>query len=71
MDEFAKQQLTEHLVDLRSCLVVSLSAVMVGFACSYGFIKEIGIWFFKPLFEILPDKSTLIFVSYQEGFFFI
>jgi len=70
MEEFEKQALTEHLRDLRSCLIISLIAVGVGFAISYSFSQEIGAWLFKPLFEVLPDKSSLIFTSYQEGFFF-
>lgn len=64
------QALTEHLRELRSCLIASLVAVIIGFAVSYAFIKPIGTWFFKPLIAVLPDKSSLIFTSYQEGFFF-
>jgi sec-independent protein translocase protein TatC len=71
MDDFKKQMLTEHLTDLRSCLIYSFIAVGIGFALSYSFIKDIGDWFFKPLFKVLPDQSNLIFTSYQEAFFFI
>ena len=70
MEDFKKQMLTEHLADLRSCLIHSLIAAGIGFAASYVFIKDIGNWFFKPLFEVLPKHSSLIFVSYQEAFFF-
>ncbi len=65
-----KQALTEHLRELRSCLIVSLVAVFVGFCLSYSIIQPIGTWFFKPLVEVLPAGTTLIFTSYQEGFFF-
>ena len=71
MDKFETQMLTEHLADLRSCLIHSFIAAGIGFAISYAFIKEIGNWFFKPLFDVLPDKTSLIFTSYQEAFFFI
>jgi len=71
MEEFEKQMLTEHLRDLRSCLIYSLIAAGVGFALSYAFIKQIGNWFFKPLFSVLPAHTNLIFTSYQEAFFFI
>ena len=71
MDDLEQQALTEHLRDLRRCLLISLAAVAVGFGLSYSFIEEIGVWFFKPLFSVLPDKSSLIFTSYQEAFFFI
>ena len=68
---FESQALTDHLRELRSCLIKSFLVVIIGFAGSYCFIKPIGTWFFKPLREVLPDSSSLIFTSYQEGFFFI
>ena len=71
MEDFKKQMLTEHLADLRSCLIYSFIATGAGFALSYVFIKEIGNWFLKPLFKVLPDQTSLIFTSYQEAFFFI
>jgi sec-independent protein translocase protein TatC len=70
-EQFNAQSLTDHLRDLRSCLIVSLVAIVVGFAGSYGFAESIGVWFFKPLTDVLPEGSSLIFTSYQEGFFFI
>ncbi|MDH5299266.1 MAG: twin-arginine translocase subunit TatC [Desulfobulbaceae bacterium] len=70
MEEFQKQALIEHLAELRKCLVVSLIAAAVGFAGSYALVDTIGEWFFRPLFEVLPDTSSLIFTSYQEAFFF-
>ncbi len=71
MENFKAQMLTEHLTDLRSCLIRSFIAAGIGFAISYAFIKDIGNWFFKPLFDVLPDHTSLIFTSYQEAFFFI
>ena len=68
---FESQALTDHLRELRSCLIKSLLVIILGFAVSYGFIKPIGTWFFKPLIDVLPENSSLIFTSYQEGFFFI
>lgn len=70
-EQFDAQSLTDHLRELRSCLMISLAAVIAGFAGSYGFIEPIGTWFFKPLTAVLPEGSSLIFTSYQEGFFFI
>ena len=64
------QTLTEHLADLRSSLVWSLVAVAVGFAAAYAFIRPIADWFFRPLTSVLPPGKGLIFISYQEGFFF-
>jgi len=71
MEDFKKQMLTEHLTDLRSGLVRSFIAAGIGFAVSYAFIKDIGNWFFEPLYEVLPEETSLIFTSYQEAFFFI
>lgn len=72
MDELKQQALTEHLAELRHCLIVSLVAVLVGFAVSYSFVKEIGTWFLKPLVDVLPEsRPALVFTSYQDGFFFI
>ncbi len=65
-----KQTLTQHLTDLRTNLVRSMIAVAAGFALSYAFVEELGQWFVKPLFEVLPEDSSLIFISYQEAFFF-
>jgi sec-independent protein translocase protein TatC len=68
---FESQALTDHLRELRSCLIKSFLIVIIGFSGSYYFIKPIGTWFFKPLIGVLPESSSLIFTSYQEGFFFI
>jgi sec-independent protein translocase protein TatC len=70
-DSFEDQPLTEHLRELRSCLIYSFVAVFAGFCASYAVIRPIGTWFFKPLTKVLPDGTSLIFTSYQEGFFFI
>ncbi len=68
---FQRQALTEHLRELRSCLIISFVAMFIGFCLSYTVIRPIGTWFFKPLTEVLPAGTSLIFTSYQEGFFFI
>lgn len=70
-NQFENQALTDHLRELRSCLIVSFTAIFIGFCISYAFIRPVGSWFFKPLVEVLPQGTSLIFTSYQEGFFFI
>ncbi len=69
--QFDQQSLTEHLAELRSCLLVSLAAVAAGFGVAYAFARELADWFLRPLIQVLPEGKTLIFTSYQEGFFFI
>ena len=70
-DKFDNQTLTEHLSELRTCLIYAFGAVFAGFCLAYAVIRPIGTWFFKPLTEVLPEGTSLIFTSYQEGFFFI
>jgi sec-independent protein translocase protein TatC len=71
IENLQRQALTEHLRELRSCLIISFVAVFIGFCLSYTVIRPIGTWFFKPLTDVLPEGTFLIFTSYQEGFFFI
>ncbi|MBU0681156.1 MAG: twin-arginine translocase subunit TatC [Proteobacteria bacterium] len=70
MEDMEKLGLPEHLADLRTCLIRSLLAVIICFSAAYYYIEPIGDWFFKPLFDVLPKGSSLIFISYQEAFFF-
>lgn len=67
----SQHTLIEHLGELRSCLIISLSAAAAGFAVAYSFIQPLAAWFFQPLIRVLPADKSLIFISYQEGFFFI
>jgi len=70
-EQFDQQTLTEHLAELRSCLLITLAAVAAGFAVAYSVVEPLADWFLRPLIKVLPQGKTLIFTSYQEGFFFI
>ena len=70
-EQFDQQTLTEHLAELRSCLLITLAAVAVGFTVAYSVIQPLADWFLRPLIKVLPEGKSLIFTSYQEGFFFI
>ena len=70
-DQLQQQALTEHLAELRSCLLISLAAVGVGFAATYSVVQPLADWFLRPLVKVLPQGQSLIFTSYQDGFFFI
>jgi sec-independent protein translocase protein TatC len=69
-EQFDQQTLTEHLAELRSCLLISLGAVGVGFVIVNSFIQSLAEWFLRPLVKVLPAGKALIFTSYQDGFFF-
>lgn len=69
-ESLGQQPLTEHLAELRSCIIVSLIAAAAGFALAYAFIEPIAGWFLAPLVKVMPKDTSLIFISYQEGFFF-
>jgi sec-independent protein translocase protein TatC len=56
--------LVEHLDELRSRLLISLAAVAVFFAFTYGFRKTIIGWLKDPL----PDETKLITLSPGEAF---
>ena len=70
-EQFDQQSLTEHLKELRSCLLITLGAVAAGFTAAYSFVQPLADWFLRPLIKVLPAGKSLIFTSYQEGFFFI
>ncbi len=70
-EHFTEQSLTEHLRELRACLLVSLGAVAAGFAAAYSVVEPLAAWFLRPLLKVLPEGTPLIFTAYQEGFFFI
>jgi Sec-independent protein secretion pathway component TatC len=69
-EQFDQQSLTEHLRELRSCLLIAFGAVAVGFAAAYSVVQPLADWFLRPLIKVLPAGKPLIFISYQEGFFF-
>ena len=70
-DQLQQQALTEHLAELRSCLLIALAAVGAGFVAVYSVVRPLADWFLRPLVKVLPQGQSLIFTSYQDGFFFI
>jgi sec-independent protein translocase protein TatC len=61
--------LNEHLVELRRRLIHSILALAVGFGVAYYFIDPIFDAVARPLKQVLPKGSDIIFVAYSEGFF--
>ncbi len=68
-DPQAELSLTEHLAELRTRLIRSIAAVAVGFCVAYAFIEPIFAVLSKPLEEVVPPGTSLIFTSYPEAFF--
>jgi sec-independent protein translocase protein TatC len=59
----------EHLDELRRRLMRSLIAAFVGMLVCYTFAKDIFDWLMLPLFEALPEKSSMIYTAPHEAFF--
>jgi sec-independent protein translocase protein TatC len=60
---------TEHLEDLRWCLIKSLGAVLVGFLASYYFADQIFSFMVRPLQAALGPGRSLIGTGVAEAFF--
>ncbi len=68
-DRDTELSLTEHLAELRTRLIRSIAAVVVGFCIAYAFIEPIFAMLSRPLEKVLPPGTSLIFTSYPEAFF--
>jgi sec-independent protein translocase protein TatC len=60
---------TEHLEELRWCLIKSLSAVFLGFLASYYFADQIFSFMVLPLQSALGPGRSLIGTGVTEAFF--
>ena len=60
--------LSEHLLELRSCLVRSFIALMVGFVGCYPFSKDLFGILMEPMTRVL-DESSFIYTYPPEAFF--
>jgi sec-independent protein translocase protein TatC len=64
-----KLPLTAHLEELRKRLIYSFLGIGVAFGISYAFIKEIVSILMRPLVQVLPKGSSLVFTAVPEAFF--
>ncbi len=64
-----KLPLTAHLEELRKRLIYSFLAIGIAFAVCYAFIKQIVEILMRPLIQVLPQGSTLVFTAVPEAFF--
>ncbi|SDB25600.1 sec-independent protein translocase protein TatC [Desulfonatronum thiosulfatophilum] len=67
--ELKEMTLMDHLGELRTRLVRSAIAALVGFLICYAFSKQLFELMMKPLLEVMPPDSSLIFTALPEAFF--
>jgi len=58
----------EHLDELRTRIIRSLLAVVVGFLAAFAFIDRIFRFIMQPLQAVLPDGGKLIYTEPAEAF---
>jgi sec-independent protein translocase protein TatC len=64
-----KIDITEHLTELRSRLIKSFCAVLIGFAICYFFKEKLFFILTEPLRESLDKNGSIIFTGIPEAFF--
>lgn len=64
-----KMPFTSHLEELRKRLIRMLIAVGIGFVACYLLREQLFRIITKPLFDVLPQKSYMIFTGLTEAFF--
>jgi sec-independent protein translocase protein TatC len=57
------------LEELRKRLIYSFLAIGITFGLCYAFIKQIVEILMRPLVQVLPQGSTLVFTAVPEAFF--
>jgi sec-independent protein translocase protein TatC len=64
----ARMSFLEHLEELRHRLIVSISAIFVGFLVAFAFIDRIFGFIMRPLQAVLPDGGKLVYTEPAEAF---
>ena len=64
-----KMSLTEHLIELRKSLTRSIIAICLGFCFCYYYKDFIFDIITRPLTQVLPKNSYLIYTGLTEAFF--
>jgi sec-independent protein translocase protein TatC len=67
--ELKEMTLMDHLGELRDRLIRCVIAALVGFVVCFAFRKELFYIQMKPLLDVLPPESHLIYTSLPEAFF--
>jgi len=64
-----EQPLVEHLLELRSCLLRSITAVLIVFLALIYFANDIYTFFATPIQALLPQGSSMIATDVAAPFF--
>lgn len=64
-----QQPLVEHLLELRTCLLKSISAVAIVFLALVFFSNDIYTFFSLPIQALLPEGSSMIATDVASPFF--
>jgi sec-independent protein translocase protein TatC len=64
----ARMSFLEHLDELRKRLIIAVLAVAGGFLLAFAFIDSIVEFIMRPLQEVLPAGSTLVYTEPTEAF---
>jgi sec-independent protein translocase protein TatC len=70
-EESSRTQMSflDHLSELRLRLTRCSIAIGIGFLACYGFSKQLFELLMRPLVEVIPPESKLIFTALPEAFF--
>lgn len=68
METEEKKPFLEHLEELRKRLIMCIISVGIGFLVSYFFSDKAFLILIRPLKEVLPEDSHLIFTNLPEMF---
>src|SRR4030043_1923999 len=68
-NEDHKMSLTEHLIELRKRLLRILIALGIGFGICYYYKDLVFDIISKPLTQVLPPNSHLVYIGVTEAFF--
>lgn len=63
-----KMSFLEHLDELRTRIIRSLIAIVIGFVVAFAFIDRIFRFIMEPLQAVLPDGGKLIYTEPAEAF---
>lgn len=67
-DDTQEQPLVQHLLELRSCLLKSLAAVLIVFIALFAFANDIYEFVAAPLQKFLPENSSMIATDVTSPF---